>query len=115
MTDDIKEKEDCECRHNGSTYSKVFCTECGKGNCAQCSILGDMKKQFMMFVPNDDGSAMDWLENTIDQALTAERERIVVEIVNYWGHLDNDGNGNRLNIPEEEQRKDILNLIQSNK
>lgn len=40
----------------------------------------EARKQFQMFVPNDDGSAMDWLENTIDIALQAERERLVSKI-----------------------------------
>ena len=29
--------------------------------------MEDLKKQFKMFVPEDDGSAMDWFENTIQE------------------------------------------------
>ncbi len=29
-------KEKCECKHNGSTYSKIFCEQCGIGNCKKC-------------------------------------------------------------------------------
>ena len=32
----------------------------------------EQKKEFLMFVPEDDGSAMDWVENQIE----AERDRI---------------------------------------
>jgi hypothetical protein len=33
----------------------------------------EQKKEFLMFVPDDDGSAMDWVENQLE----AERERII--------------------------------------
>ena len=36
---DLKPKEammSCECRHDGSTWSSVFCEECGKNNCENC-------------------------------------------------------------------------------
>jgi len=26
----------CECRHDGNTWSSVFCEECGKGKCGNC-------------------------------------------------------------------------------
>lgn len=51
------------------------------------------------------------LEQIIDDALQAQRERLVMDIVEYWGHLDNDGFGKPLKLSQEEQRKDILNLI----
>jgi hypothetical protein len=43
----------------------------------------ETKKQFQMFVPDDDGSAMDWLENTINQAIQADHERLVGEIEDF--------------------------------
>jgi hypothetical protein len=36
----------------------------------------DIKAEFQMFVPDDDGSAMDWLENTL-QAERQKREEMV--------------------------------------
>lgn len=33
-------------------------------------------KQFRMFVPNDDGSAMDWFENVLEKAVQEERKRV---------------------------------------
>lgn len=40
----------------------------------------ETKRQFQMFVPEDDGSAMDWLETIIDNAIQEERNRLVEEI-----------------------------------
>lgn len=28
--------EQCECKHDGSTWSNVYCKECSKDNCKNC-------------------------------------------------------------------------------
>jgi hypothetical protein len=41
----------------------------------------EIKAEFQMFVPEDDGSAMDWLENKLTQAHQAGRKAGIDEAV----------------------------------
>jgi hypothetical protein len=58
----------------------------------------EIVKQFNMFVPDDDGSANDWLQNTLEAVRKEERKQVVEERDKWWIKQLKDGGAKEIII-----------------
>lgn len=73
----------------GTTHHEHDSCNNGKGHIVNIESIEDdfvenSKKILSMFVPEDDGSAMDWIESTLEAYkahILAQRDREIVEII----------------------------------